>query len=1705
MKQPSMPGRAYVRQSDVPGLPTLDTNGRSVSTSKKPKGTMWGVLRQRMEAKEAEEMDVDNTAPQQEGASLAYRMVKANKPRGLEHTISEGEEGSAQEAEEDAEDRDFDIVDAQSPVTAEHSRPQPSGIGGLGGRRRSILGVLQSCKVLRGVPTRLQVWFARQQLQRQTYTAAAGNSGQSREDILTAGSAAPEQNLMMIVETGVLEVLVPGRGGEEVLIASAGPGSLLGGERALGLVSCQLMTVRLARKRLDIDAETLNEELDNRKEPEARVLIITGAELAGLEDKFRGELDHLKRRVLKDMRMKIMPRLTKVMAQGGFFRRYHIDFVRRLARDLDLRIFKPGELIFKEKSRARSLAILFSGSIDVFMQGKRVAQYSGCGFEFGESALLDEGTLRAATVRCSEQSECLICLLHADVFSAAFEEFPEERDRLEEQVRTRLTQLTLKDVDAFARCDLPFLHLLSTISQVVSLPWGVCACEPGEGEEVLHVVYLGRAVVERVGSTETPEVLTKGKVIGLEAALGLRKGPPEYRLVVARSGCAFIRISYAALDKALLYFPGQLQVLLAAAGVSEVPEAHPFRGKEDILWARLHLIFCKAFATLQVSVDQVRALTSVMQPEIFESGVTITEENQKCKGMIMLLDGTVTWSQKGIVTTAAEAPRHFDEGVIMGLQHTHVATIIATSTCVVWHFFLPAFAQQPRRGVLFRRRNVVKEAAAEPSFEEAWKCIRTASEERCSLHENLQDRLRNMKTFSRFRPEILTLIATHLDIRTFLPHQDIFASGDEAEYVYMLLKGRAEAYSGGKANLLNEGATFGEMVLFGQHMRSTTVRAATLCVCNAVHRDLVSYAFSLYPQDRGTAVKRHGSKLRPRLSAARSSKAKMVGPEAANKNSSNPLSATVVRTAATEERGMRRERRESKLVLANKDKVQQRTRAEPPADTASVTSQGSDGVGGGRGSVSCGGLMVELGDFAGRGLEEQRAMGVAQGGGFSGHSSPLDDDLLGTGEARRPQLWERFQNRSCLFDVPTPAMPPAEAELYIVSREAEERLMQSFSGVMPRSAVRSNACRHGVRTGSDKGSAAASLMQSTTSVERCAHRAGDRPLRVWPTYTSPLPPLSSRPLQEQLEPPVPRCKEAEQSLAIAGHLQAYASSLLRISGKPESAAVMLGKEVLFALPSSPPRGGSASELTRRRKVATLRRRYMPPPLALLPPASRRPASSASAKRPASQGFVLPPADAAHHQAVPPEGALAAGPLLPPPEEGVAVEGEEELELAGDLVGIEGADDGWSTAGSLTTLEGGWQSTSHREDANKRLTIMLLAHAGVSLNELQDFTVLDSLEEEGEEDEAEERSEEEIATLLAASAAYVATLTMRVVTSMSSASVADQEGQDTGQDRLQAPNAKQEQEEDEMRRHATKAFHHQIQDEELQRAAEAAMARQQEDEERRRAEDLQREREEEEAARARQQEDEKRRRAKDPQHEREEEEAKRQREEEEEKLRRADESQRRLKEEEARRQAEAVRAKQLLNDAEDRQKLAHAEQKLKDEESHRQTEATVQGSYTARVSVISAAGLRSADVVGKSDPYCICQIPGKPATKFRTKTMQGTLDPVWNHEVVLLAGYTAGDDIKFDVFDEDWPQFANKDDVLGTATLTSAQFLPNGFDGKLELSNAGKGVHASLRVKVEVELHKARTTAGSQVLETDPLIAANLCLRRSLFAAAVRAA
>ncbi|XP_060205097.1 calcium-dependent lipid-binding protein-like [Lycium barbarum] len=86
----------------------------------------------------------------------------------------------------------------------------------------------------------------------------------------------------------------------------------------------------------------------------------------------------------------------------------------------------------------------------------------------------------------------------------------------------------------------------------------------------------------------------------------------------------------------------------------------------------------------------------------------------------------------------------------------------------------------------------------------------------------------------------------------------------------------------------------------------------------------------------------------------------------------------------------------------------------------------------------------------------------------------------------------------------------------------------------------------------------------------------------------------------------------------------------------------------------------------------------------------------------------------------------------------------------------------------------------------------------------------------------------------------------------------------------------------------------------------------------------------------------------------------------------------------------------------------------------------QGKLT--VTVMRATNLKNQEMIGKSDPYVVVYI--RPLFKFKTKTIDNNLNPVWDETFELIAEDKETQSLFLEVFDED----IGEDDRMGVTKL-----------------------------------------------------------------------
>lgn len=169
------------------------------------------------------------------------------------------------------------------------------------------------------------------------------------------------------------------------------------------------------------------------------------------------------------------------------------------------------------------------------------------------------------------------------------------------------------------------------------------------------------------------------------------------------------------------------------------------------------------------------------------------------------------------------------------------------------------------------------------------------------------------------------------------------------------------------------------------------------------------------------------------------------------------------------------------------------------------------------------------------------------------------------------------------------------------------------------------------------------------------------------------------------------------------------------------------------------------------------------------------------------------------------------------------------------------------------------------------------------------------------------------------------------------------------------------------------------------------------------------------------------------------------------------------EEKAKKEAEE-KAQKEAEEAKKAKEAAEEKARLEAEAAAAAAEAAKK--WTLRVCIESAKGLRDADWYGKSDPYCTCKIDSK-SMFHRTHAVDGTSNPEWN-STTSFVGVDDDDLMRFDVYDSDSGVPGNNDDFLGWVEISCKEFMGGFFHKALDLKDDGKGISATLTIRVNAE-------------------------------------
>ncbi|CAK0910211.1 unnamed protein product [Prorocentrum cordatum] len=139
--------------------------------------------------------------------------------------------------------------------------------------------------------------------------------------------------------------------------------------------------------------------------------------------------------------------------------------------------------------------------------------------------------------------------------------------------------------------------------------------------------------------------------------------------------------------------------------------------------------------------------------------------------------------------------------------------------------------------------------------------------------------------------------------------------------------------------------------------------------------------------------------------------------------------------------------------------------------------------------------------------------------------------------------------------------------------------------------------------------------------------------------------------------------------------------------------------------------------------------------------------------------------------------------------------------------------------------------------------------------------------------------------------------------------------------------------------------------------------------------------------------------------------------------------------------------------------------------------------------------------GNAGIYCVCEIPGKPHTRFQTGVADDVRNPAWEGEdhVHTIEDYVAGEPLTITLL-QDGGAGNHEPSTVGVATLQSSSFYPGGFQGEAPLlegsGSAAVGARLQLCVRAPAAEEQAATSpSGHNVADVTVQVDTFTGLRR----------
>lgn len=533
-----------------------------------------------------------------------------------------------------------------------------------------------------------------------------------------------------------------------------------------------------------------------------------------------------------------------MLQQTSFFKGFSQAILQHLSLNMDERVFRAGEVIYREGDKQQWLGLLEVGSASVHVQTSEMAAGDSlqvraagnssvrvavvaCGAIFGELAVL--GVREARTSTLIAEADCKVSLIESKSLWSACETYEEEIERLKLQC-SRWKAFLASRIAATCHPEIAYQLRMSSEHKTLAVGETITLGRIEREGEVLDplmkcidasaILETGRVVT---AGPEKKESHNPGAILGDAVILGVRGA---MTIVATEGPCNLVYISR--------------QVFWSfVALLTREREAFTKMALERLPPATFDISSCPILGYFQGSAGFGRVIQSLVRQRVCHPGMDICKTDESNDSLLFFQQGSGEVLLSGHKVGQVQPGAYCGEMNFLTIASRSTVTVRAQDFCVLQLINRTEVEPHLQRHHTVRAR-----------FRELSKL--RPHYKRDSASELQTRQLAEIIFFHNVAESFLHDVHNRLEDRIYLPKQVIVSARTTMDFMCILLNGAADKVNeDSNTEQLGPGDIVGEMGLLCVSLESReTVVATAVCCVQILHRILLIETLHKHPNEK---------------------------------------------------------------------------------------------------------------------------------------------------------------------------------------------------------------------------------------------------------------------------------------------------------------------------------------------------------------------------------------------------------------------------------------------------------------------------------------------------------------------------------------------------------------------------------------------------------------------------------------------------------------------------------------------------------------------------------------------------------------------------------------------------------------------------------------------------------------------------------------